>query len=207
MCVCSNILHFWLYRLLPFSFKKILNTCLQFQINKISSHPSRLNSDLLEECNRLEIKRQLKHEKSTDLLINKLQSLIKEKFPKENLNMEKEHIKTVLEWATSRISRIEDLATPKFAFLWILPSNKNIDINKKLFTKLINNLEGLDKFEQELIKNNLKQFSLQNDIKFPDLMKILRSVLSGLNEGPSVAEMMQLLGKCQSLERIKAVMR
>ena len=155
----------------------------------------------------MEIKRQLKHEKSTDLLINKLQSLIKEKFPKENLNMEKEHIKTVLEWATSRISRIEDLATPKFAFLWILPSNKNIDINKSLFIKLLSNLENLDKFEQDSIKNNLKQFSLQNDIKFPDLMKILRSVLSGLNEGPSVAEMMQLLGKCQSLERIKAVMR
>lgn len=180
---------------------------LQFQINKISSHPSRLNPDLLEECNRLEIKRQLNEENLTQSLINKLQTLIKDKYPKENLNMEREHIKTVLKWATSRISRIEDLVTPKFAFLWILPSNKNIDINKNLFEKLINNLEELENFEQDSIKDNLKHFSVENDIKFPDLMKLLRSMLSGLNEGPSVAEMMQLLGKCQSLERIKAVLR
>ncbi|CAH0722987.1 unnamed protein product, partial [Brenthis ino] len=188
-------------------FKTMEELAKEFQINKISSHPSRLNTDLLEECNRLEIKRHLQDQKLLDSLIIKLQSLIKEKYPEQNLNMNKEHVKSVLNWATSRISRIEELATPKYAFLWILPSHKNIEINKHLFEKLINNLEELDKFEQDSIKDNLKHFSVQNDVKFPVLMKMLRSVLSGMNEGPSVAEMMQLLGKYQSLERIKAVIR
>lgn len=48
---------------------------------------------------------------------------------------------------------------------------------------------------------------MDNNVKFPELMKTLRAVLSGLNEGPGVAEMMHLLGKDQSLERIKAVAR
>ncbi|XP_034840954.1 nondiscriminating glutamyl-tRNA synthetase EARS2, mitochondrial [Maniola hyperantus] len=177
-----------------------------FQLKKISSHPSRLNPDLLEECNRLEIKRHLKDENLTKALITNVQNLVTQTYPKEVLNISEEHVKSVLDWSTSRISRIDDLVSPKYAFLWILPSNK-LEINKGLFEKLLNSLEDLEKFEQDTIKDNLRRFSDTNDVKFPVLMKMLRSALSGLNEGPSVAEMMQLLGKCQSLERIKAVIR
>ncbi|CAH2099456.1 unnamed protein product [Euphydryas editha] len=179
----------------------------EFQIDKITSHPSRLNPDLLEECNRLELKRHLKDDKLTKSLIINLQNLIKNKYSNENLNVSEEHVKSVLLWATSRITRIEELVTPKFAFLWILPSNENIEVDRNLFEKLIDNLENLERFEQDSIKDNLRHFSAENDVKFPVLMKMIRSVLSGLNEGPSVAEMMQLLGKYQSLERIKAVIR
>lgn len=178
----------------------------QFQIQKVSSHPSRLNPDLLEECNRLEIKRHLKDDDLNKALVSRVRRLITEKYPKESLNVSEEHIKSVLEWSTSRISRIEELVSPKFAFLWILPSNK-LEINRNLFEKLLNDLENLEKFEHDSIKDSLRRFSDVNQVKFPVLMKMLRSALSGLDEGPSVAEMMQLLGKCQSLERIKAVMR
>ncbi|XP_045453668.1 probable glutamate--tRNA ligase, mitochondrial [Melitaea cinxia] len=179
----------------------------EFHIEKISSHPSRLNPDLLEECNRLELRRHLEDEKLTKSLILNLQNLIKNKYSSENLNVSEEHVRSVLLWATSRITRIEELVTPKFAFLWILPSNKNLEVNRNLFEKLVSDLENLEKFEQDSIKDNLKNFSAENGVKFPVLMKMLRSVLSGLNEGPSVSEMMQLLGKFQSLERIKAAIR
>ncbi|XP_050352773.1 probable glutamate--tRNA ligase, mitochondrial [Nymphalis io] len=188
-------------------FKTLEELAEEFQINKISSHPSRLNPDLLEECNRLELKRRLKDEKLTKSLIIYLQNLIMTTYTGEKLNVSEEHIKSVLLWATARITRIEELVTPKFAFLWILPSNTKMEVNKNLFEKLVDNLEDLETFEQDSIKDNLKEFSAKNDVKFPALMKMLRSVLSGLNEGPSVAEMMQLLGKCQSLKRIKAVIR
>ncbi|CAG4991043.1 unnamed protein product [Colias eurytheme] len=186
--------------------KTIDELAAEFQTEKISSHPSRLNPDLLEECNRLEIKRQLKDENLTKNLVERLQMLIKEKFYDQNLNITEDHIRTVLLWATSRITRIEDLVSNKFAFLWILPQNKT-EIDPQLFHKLIQNLEDLQNFDETSIKGNLREFSTVNGIKFPALMKMLRSVLSGLSEGPGVAEMMQLLGKRQSLERIKAVMR
>lgn len=105
------------------------------------------------------------------------------------------------------MTRVEDLVSSKFGFLWILPSNKNADLNKEILEKLLRNLEGLDSFEQDALKENLRVFSKDNGVKFPVLMKMLRGALSGLNEGPGVAEMMQLLGKNQSLERLKAVIR
>lgn len=123
------------------------------------------------------------------------------------MNTTDDHIKTVLNWAVSRISRIEDLVTNAFGFLWILPTIENIELDKELLDKLINNLQSLEKFDQTSIKDNLKLFSKDNNVKFPELMKMLRAVLSGLNEGPGVAEMMHLLGKDQALARIKAVTR
>ncbi|XP_013163297.1 PREDICTED: probable glutamate--tRNA ligase, mitochondrial [Papilio xuthus] len=179
----------------------------EFQIDRVSSHPSRLNPDLLEECNRLEIKRQLQDYKLSEKLVDNLQELIKTTYPKHNLNVSKEHIRNILIWATSRITRIEELVSTKFAFMWILPTIDKIEIDNNFLEKLIQNLEKVEKFEEHSLKNNLRTFAEENNIKFPALMKILRSVLSGLKEGPGVAEMMHLLGKNQSLERIKAVMR
>ncbi|CAK1541339.1 unnamed protein product [Leptosia nina] len=176
----------------------------EFQIDKISSHPSRLNPDLLEECNRLEIKRQIRDSILCKNMVTQLQELIAEKYKDQNLFISEDHIRNVLEWSTSRISRIEDLVSSKFAFFWILPS-EHCNVDQKLCTAVIENLELLQEFNQDAIKDRLRQFSSSNGIKFPALMKMLRSVLSGLSEGPSVVEMMHLLGKSQTLQRIKAV--
>ncbi|CAF4896607.1 unnamed protein product [Pieris macdunnoughi] len=178
----------------------------EFQIDKISAHPSRLNPDLLQECNRLEIKRQIQDPILSSQLVAKLQLLIKEKYKTENLNISDDHIRSVLLWATSRINKIEDLVSSTFGFLWILPSNKS-EVDKILLHDVVDNLENLEEFNENSIKERLREISSKNSVKFPELMKMLRSVLSGLSEGPSVAEMMQLLGKCQTIERIKAVNR
>ncbi|XP_075980161.1 putative glutamate--tRNA ligase, mitochondrial [Anticarsia gemmatalis] len=186
--------------------KTIDDLAEEFQIDKISSHPSRLNPDLLEECNRLEIKRQLQDNDLSKTLVTNLKNLITKTYPKHNLNLSEDHVKTVLDWSVSRISRIEELVSKKFGFLWILPKAKT-EVDQVLLAKLVTNLENLEKFDQNTLKDNLRSFSSNNGVKFPALMKMLRGVLSGLDEGPGVAEMMDLLGKSQSLERIKAVVR
>ncbi|KAH9628880.1 hypothetical protein HF086_001115 [Spodoptera exigua] len=153
-----------------------------------------------------EIKRRLKDEDQAKSLVSKLQELITKTYPEHNLNLTEEHVKTVLKWSASRISKIEELTSKKYGFLWILPKN-TAKVDQELLRKLVENLEGLDKFDQGTLKESLRSFSAKNDVKFPALMKMLRSVISGLDEGPGVAEMMDLLGKSQSLERIKAVVR
>lgn len=171
----------------------------EFQIGSVSPHPSRLNADLLEECNRLEIKRQLKENDTK--LINELKTLISNKYSNEKLNIDDCNIRNVLNWSTIRITKLEELVSPKFAFLWILPNCKNVDV--QLLNELVSKLEDIDRFDKESIRVFLKDFSNKKSVKFPAFMKTLRSVLSGLEEGPGVAEMMELLGKEQSLLRLK----
>lgn len=137
-------------------------------------------------------------------LVTNLKDLITKTYPKHKLNLSEDHIKNVLDWAVSRITRTEELVSKKFGFLWILPENQ-VEVDKVLLKKLVQNLEALEKFDENTLKKNLRSFSTDNGVKFPALMKMIRSVISGLDEGPGVAEMMDLLGKSQSLARIKAV--
>ena len=58
-------------------------------------------------------------------------------------------------------------------------------------------------FTSTEVSKSLRQFSKSVGMKFPVLMKCLRSILSGLEDGPPVGEMIQLLGKDQTLKRIK----
>lgn len=113
-------------------------------------------------------------------------------------------MKNVLNWSTSRIARIDELVTNKYGFLWILPSKNKAEIDEGLLGKVLKFLEGVELFDENSLKESLRSFAAEHNVKFPALMKMLRGALSGLNEGPGVAEMMGLLGKEQSLERIKA---
>ncbi|CAH2069074.1 unnamed protein product, partial [Iphiclides podalirius] len=156
---------------------------------------------------RLELKRRLQDHTEREDLLDRLQSLIKENYPGRNLNVSRGHLRNVLVWAVARITRVEELATAKFGFLWILPSAGQARVDSQLLGKLVHSLEGVESFDEEPLKGLLRSFSAENGVQFPVLMKMLRSALSGLNEGPGVAEMMHLLGKNQSLERIKAAIR
>lgn len=41
----------------------------------------------------------------------------------ENLQLDDDHIITILKWAQNRISSLNDLVTKDLAFLWIVPSS------------------------------------------------------------------------------------
>lgn len=137
-----------------------------------------------------------------------MQQLVKNTYPQENLNISNDHVKNVLAWATARIGTLDELITVKYAFLWILPSKYDPSvIDKQLLGKFLHDLESLTPYDQTHLKQCLRDFSTKNNVKFAMLMKMLRSVLSGLAEGPSVAEILHLLGKHQSLMRIREALR
>lgn len=58
----------------------------QFNVKKINAHSSRLNSDMLRDCNRIELMNQINDQKECKKLIIKMRSLIKLRYPKEYFN-------------------------------------------------------------------------------------------------------------------------
>uniref|UniRef100_A0A1A9W3A8 Nondiscriminating glutamyl-tRNA synthetase EARS2, mitochondrial n=1 Tax=Glossina brevipalpis TaxID=37001 RepID=A0A1A9W3A8_9MUSC len=175
----------------------------KFDILSVNSHPSRLNPDLLDEFNRLEIKKLLNHDPTADLLINKIQKLVMETYPQENLDLSSLHIKNILQWSSQRLTFLQDLTSPQLSFLWIKPNAcYSNELNKEQSMTLHSNLMSCD-FTKENLNKVLKDFAKQENIKFPLLMKALRAALSGLNDGPGVAEMMNILGKQVTLQRLE----
>ena len=113
-----------------------------------------------------------------------------------------------LQWAKGRLVRLKDLTLPEFSFLWIAPTRFSYQgpISSEVLRDLARDFGQLggdgDGVESSSVTSFLRQFSKTNKIKFPMLMKCLRTVLSGLEDGPPVGEMVQLLGKEQTLKRL-----
>lgn len=181
----------------------------QFRIGRVNSHPSRLNSELLNDYNQLEIKRRLSGEQTRMQLVALVQQLVKQAYPKhDNLDLDKSHILDVLSWAAQRLNLIQDLTSSKLSFLWVKPSNFKLqDLSAAQLQQLMQQLEALKDFEKDQLNDALKNYAKKQEIKFPTLMKTLRGALSGLQEGPGVAEMMEVLGKTVVLERLEETIK
>lgn len=106
-----------------------------FNVDRINSNSSRLNPDLLEDLNKLEMSKQLEDEEKTKVLIERVRDLVKAKYPLDanQLDLDDDHILSVIKWGAKRISSINELAEEKLSFLWILPKiakDKEITLNE-----------------------------------------------------------------------------
>ncbi|XP_017128289.1 probable glutamate--tRNA ligase, mitochondrial [Drosophila elegans] len=177
----------------------------QFHIERVNSHPSRLNPELLDDLNRLEIAQRLSGQESRSKLVNQVQELVKNAYPQHsNLDLAEDHIADVLNWSSKRLTLLQDLTSSKLSFLWVKPSNFQLkELTSEQIVGLLKVLQADQDFNKDGLNIKLKNFAQGENINFPLMMKSLRSALSGLKEGPGVAEMMEILGKSVTLERIR----
>lgn len=176
----------------------------RFDLSKVNVNSSRLNPDLLSDLNRLELQEQVRDPVKCDVLVENVRTMVQQAYPKnvENLDLGKEHIKFVLEWAVNRISSLKELVEGNLSFLWILPKlQKDSVIGPDILESLIKSLTEQN-FSKTDLNSLLKEFSAKNNLTFGNFMKSLRGALSGHKEGPSVAEMMEILGKEGTVERL-----
>ena len=79
----------------------------------------------------------------------------------------------------------------------------SIDTDKKLLlSKFSKQLKEID-FKKNEIEKCIKEFLESNNLKFPELGKPLRVILTGKVNAPSISELLFILGKETSLKRIE----
>ncbi|XP_022658616.1 probable glutamate--tRNA ligase, mitochondrial isoform X3 [Varroa destructor] len=105
----------------------------------------------------------------------------------------------------ARLTLLDDLLSINLDFLWRdLPNEKLVPSNLRAsFTHLRHVLQG-STFQTQDLSSLLKGFHKDNvkDASYKEFMETLRILLSGLKEGPGVAEMMTSLGKERTISRI-----
>ena len=107
----------------------------KFDVDRINSNSSRLNPDLLDDLNRLELVNQMENPEKCNTIIQAVRELVKETYPlsADQLDLDNDHILNVLKWGSKRINSINELAEEKLAFLWVLPKiakDKEISLNE-----------------------------------------------------------------------------
>lgn len=71
------------------------------------------------------------------------------------------------------------------------------------FAAFVRDIEELNEFSAEEIKAAAERFMDKHDLKFGEVLPMLRLAQAGTMKGPAIFEMMELLGKAEAVDRLK----
>lgn len=77
--------------------------------------------------------------------------------------------------------------------------------NKELVCRIIEELQILEHFDKDSIQAKLKEISSNKGIKLGELMTPIRALITGKTSSPSIAEIMAIIGKENTLNRLSCL--
>ncbi|XP_075686543.1 nondiscriminating glutamyl-tRNA synthetase EARS2, mitochondrial [Rhinoderma darwinii] len=181
----------------------------QYNLQSTSTHSALMDLDKLPEFSRVHLTRWIEGADTRVQLVAQLQSLLQETY--KDLTFDKDYIERILVLRMGHLNLLTDLLSPNYSYLWVRPSVRQEDLRRisseareigSLVVQILQNSRhdtSLELLSIEL-KSRLQQLKAT---KYSTSMKLLRLVLSGLETGPSVAEMMLALGPEESISRLQ----
>ncbi|XP_041839728.1 probable glutamate--tRNA ligase, mitochondrial [Melanotaenia boesemani] len=192
--------------------RRIHELISEFNPSKITTHSALLDLEKLPEFNRIHLQQQIEDEERCHFLIKDLQEQIQQAYTGEIQDKEvlhEDYIKRVLHLRKGHVSSLKELVSPAYAYLWVRPSFSSQQVatltpEAHLIASLV--LKLIKERDEELtvggLSKDLKTLAKQTKVtKYGEVMKLLRLALSGLQQGPSVAEMMVSLGPAEIRHR------
>jgi len=174
----------------------------RFDFSKIHIHPAKLEMDRLGELNQAFIKDKWAENKTE--MIEHCRSLVRQTYDDVDPELITfSVIERYLDWALDRIKNISDLTGPDFKFLWMSPDKYDIiSTNEEDLQEIIKLYKSSSEFKS--FSKEVKHFCKSSGNKFPRVMKDLRILLTGMAEGPSVKEIIDILGEKEAINRFNS---
>ncbi|XP_026158507.1 nondiscriminating glutamyl-tRNA synthetase EARS2, mitochondrial isoform X2 [Mastacembelus armatus] len=189
----------------------------EFNPSKITTHSALIDLEKLPEFNRIHLQQSIEDEQQCRLLIGELQEQIQQVYATELEDEEvlhEDYIRRVLHLRKGHIFSMKELLSPAYAYLWVRPSFSSQQVAAltaeaqhiaSLVLKLIE--ERGEELAVDRLSKDLKTLVKQTKAtKYSEVMKLLRLALSGLQQGPSVAEMMVSLGPAEIRHRFQKLL-
>ncbi|XP_071783828.1 nondiscriminating glutamyl-tRNA synthetase EARS2, mitochondrial [Centroberyx gerrardi] len=189
----------------------------EFNPSKITTHSALLDLEKLPEFNRIHLQQRIEDKEQCHLLVKDLQGQIQQTYTAEIQDEEvlhEDYITRVLQLRKGHISSLKDLVTPGYSYLWVRPS-----FSYQQVTALTSEAQHIASLVLRLIEDRGEELAvdrLSKDLKtlakqtkatkYREVMKVLRLALSGLQQGPSVAEMMVSLGPTEISHRFQKLL-
>lgn len=139
----------------------------------------------------------------------KLMSQFKEVLDKKGIKKSDEFIFRVVDENKGKVNFIKDLYD-QVAYLFEKPISYDEKTMKRwnedsadILRGLAERLEDLVTWKEDKIQSEFEKYVADNKIKFADIAPILRLVLTGFGNGPSLFGIMEMLGKNETLDRLE----
>lgn len=191
----------------------------KFHLERINTNSCKLEIEKLSQFNQLHIQQYLKSPSDAALLIAELRELLKQSFQDNSCTgtlqetaLSDERLFKILSWSKDRIFRLSDLVTPEFSYIWAVPQDLSFQqlpsmsaAPADVLHTVIENVAAIPEsnFDKENVSKSVKEVGKKFGLKTPVVMTLVRRAVSGLKQGPPVGEMLVILGKETSLQRLK----
>ncbi|KAM4584558.1 nondiscriminating glutamyl-tRNA synthetase EARS2, mitochondrial [Odontesthes bonariensis] len=198
--------------------RRIDDLISEFNPSKITSHSALLDLEKLPEFNRIHLQQRIEDEQQCRTLIKALQDQIQQAFPSQIQDkdvLHEDYIRRVLHLRKGHVSTLKELVSPTYSYLWVRPSFSSQQVaaltaEAHLIASSVLKLikEQGEELTLEHLSKDLKTLTKQTKAtKYREVMKLLRLALSGLQQGPSVAEMMVCLGPAEITHRFQRLLQ
>lgn len=142
---------------------------------------------------------------------SKLVNIIKPYLSQNNIQITDEKLETITELMKERAVFPKDIINEGMFFFRRPNTYDDAAIKKRIkpntlvhFEKLYQIIENISIFEHQTIENAIGDFCQKHQIKLGEVMIPIRIALVGTTKGPHLGQIMQLIGKKESLDRILA---
>ncbi|KAM7419683.1 hypothetical protein PAMA_016663 [Pampus argenteus] len=197
--------------------RKIDELISEFNPSKITTHSALLDLEKLAEFNKIHLQQRIEDEEQCHMLINDLRRQIQRAYNTEIQDQDvlhEDYIRRVLHLRKGHISTLNELVSPAYSYLWVRPSVSGQQVaaltaEAQHIASLVLRLmeERGEELAVDRLNKDLKTLAKQTKAtKYRELMKLLRLALSGLQQGPSVAEMMVSLGRAEITRRFQKLL-
>lgn len=175
----------------------------KFQLNRINSNSGKLEMERLGELNQVALRLRFNDPEERRGLIKSCRNLVIQTIPGvQDKFISDECIEKYLLWGLERIKTIKDLVNPDLLYLWASPQTyETISLTKDTLSKIFEIYENSEDFK--VFQKSLRSLCSRLGLKFPVVMKDIRVLLTGRKEGPPLLEIIQILGREETLNRFK----
>lgn len=146
------------------------------------------------------------HKKSAQELAALLQPVLKQ----NGIERENAFVEQVCDKLRDRVTFVEDFLTAGIYFFKRPESYDEKTIAKRwnpesktVFEKLMSELAALQDFSSAAVDKFVHDFVAENNLGLGDVLPVFRVLLSGVTQGPAVFDIAALLGKEETMERMK----
>ena len=182
-----------------FSLQELINI---FSIEKVNKDGARFNPEKIKWFNHHYIQ-----QKSDTEIANQFIKILENK----NINSPEEKIIKIVGLVKERITFISDL-WEQTSFFFEAPKEYNAktiikhwkENTPEILQNIIEILKNFDQFDSENIENSIKNFIEEKELGIGAILNALRLCLVGALKGPHLFDIIELLGKEETIERIQA---
>lgn len=177
-----------------------------FDIDGLGKSPAKINFDKMQNLNAHYIR-----EMNNGELIKKIQYHLEKYYLGRALdNNSLRALSLAIAHIKSRVKLLNELYELSLLYMSNIPLKITDDVksiisefDNNVIESVIKTLTELKNFNQENIKLCLKECASLNDMKFSDLMRIIRGCMTGMFSSPGIFSMMEIIGKQESIKRLQ----